>query len=169
MGCPAIDPHSLGAWNGTAIACMAFFAELPIARRALPLFHGLFCESLTLFPDSGKAAWATYFPFHLVLYLAAAHSFGGKVAKLDTSLFLDHLGEALLASFDVPNSQELQRGLRTREHRFLTAFLCRSNPTPGIDSIYRAFVEREKRATGNVLLGIFDILYACLLYTSRCV
>lgn len=160
MGCPAIDPHSLGAWNGTAIACMAFFEELAIARHALPLFHGLFCESLTLFPDSGKAAWATYFPFHLVLYLAAAHTFGGKREELDSSLFLDHLGEALLASFDVPNSQELQRGLRTREHRFLTAFLCRFHPTQGIDSIYRAFVEREKRATGNVVLGIFDVLYA---------
>ncbi len=160
MGCPAIDPHSLGAWNGTAIACMAFFDELAIARRAIPLFHGLFCESLKLFPDSGKAAWATYFPFHLVLYLAAAHTFAGKREELDKSLFLDHLGEALLASFEVPNSQELQRGLKTREHRFLTAFLCRFHPAPGIDSIYRAFVEREERATGNVVPGIFDLLYA---------
>lgn len=160
MGCPAIDPHSLGAWNGTAIACMAFFEDLAIARRALPLFHGLFCESLTLFPDSGKAAWATYFPFHLVLYLAAAQTFGGRREELDRSPFLDHLGEALLASFGVPNSQELQRGLRTREHRFLTAFLCRFHPTEGIDSIYRAFVEREKHATGNVVPGIFDMLYS---------
>ncbi len=160
MGCPAIDPHSLGAWNGTAIACMAFFDEIAIARRALPLFHGLFCESLKLFPESGKAAWATYFPFHLVLYLAAAHTFGGVKEALDSSAFLDHLGEALLASFEVPNSQELQRGLRTREHRFLTAFLCRFHPTPGIDSIYRAFVEREKLATGQVAYGIFDLLYA---------
>lgn len=160
MGCPAIDPHSLGAWNGTAIACMAFFDELTIARRALPLFHGLFCESLKLFPDSGKAAWATYFPFHLVLYLAAAHTFGGMKEALDSSVFLDHLGEALMASFEVPNSQELQRGLRTREHRFLTAFLCRFHPTPGIESIYRAFVEREILATGQVLYGIFDLLYA---------
>jgi hypothetical protein len=160
MGCPAIDPHSLGAWNGTAIACMAFFEELAIARRALPLFHGLFCESLKLFPDSGKAAWATYFPFHLVLYLAAAQSFGGTREELNTSPFLDHLGEALLASFEVPNSQELQRGLRTREHRFLTAFLGRYHPTPGIDSIYRAFADRETRATGNLVLGIFDLLYA---------
>jgi len=160
MGCPAIDPHSLGAWNGTAIACMAFFDELAIARRALPFFHGQFCESLKLFPDSGKAAWATYFPFHLVLYLAAAHSFGGKRPELDTSAFLDHLGEALLASFEVPNSQELQRGLRTREHRFLTAFLCCYHPTPGIDSIYRAFADRERRATGDLVLGIFDLLYA---------
>jgi len=160
MGCPAIDPHSLGAWNGTAIACMAFFDELAIARRALPFFHGLFCESLKLFPDSGKAAWATYFPFHLVLYLAAAHTFGGKRPELDTSAFLDHLGEALLASFEVPNSQELQRGLRTREHRFLTAFLCRFHPTPGIESIYRAFADRERSATGELVPGIFDLLYA---------
>lgn len=160
MGCPAIDPHSLGAWNGTAIACMAFFEELAIARRALPLFHGLFCESLTLFPDNGKAAWATYFPFHLVLYLAAAHTFGGKRNELDNSAFLDHLGGALLASFEVPSSQELQRGLRTREHRFLTAFLCRFHPTPGIETIYRAFAERERLATGDVMLGIFDLLYA---------
>ena len=160
MGCPAIDPHSLGAWNGTAIACMAFFDDLAIARHALPLFHGLFCESLKLFPDRGKAAWATYFPFHLVLYLAAAHSFGGTREELDTSPFLDHLGEALLASFEVPNSQELQRGLRTREHRLLTAFLYRFHPTPGIDSIYRAFDDRERRATGDLVLGIFDLLYA---------
>jgi hypothetical protein len=160
MGCAAIDPHSLGAWNGTAIACMAFFEELAIARRALPLFHGLFCESLKLFPDSGKAAWATYFPFHLVLYLAAAHTFGGMRPELERSAFLDHLGEALLASFEVPNSQELQRGLRTREHRFLTAFLCRFHATPGIEAIYRAFVDREKRAAGDVALGIFDLLFA---------
>lgn len=160
MGCPAVDPHSLGAWNGTAIACMAFFDELEIARRALPFFHGLFCESLTLFPESGKAAWATYFPFHLVLYLGAAHTFGGKRRELDQSRFLDHLGQALLACFDAPNSQELQRGLRTREHRFITAFLCRFHPTSGIEAIYRAFWEREERATGQVALGIFDLLYA---------
>ena len=160
MGCPAIDPHSLGAWNGAAIACMAFYHDVEIARRALPLFHGLFCDSLTLFPASGKAAWVTYFPFHLVLYLAAAHSFGGKRAELSTSLFLDNLGQALLASFEAPNSQELQRGLRTREHRFLTAFLCRFHPTPGIESIYRAFVEKERKAAGDVVLGIFDLLYA---------
>ena len=160
MGCPAVDPHSLGAWNGAAIACMAFFDDLEIARRALPFFHGLFCESLTLFPESGKAAWATYFPFHLVLYLAAAHAFGGKRPELDKSPFLDHLGQALLACFDAPNSQELQRGLRTREHRFLTAFLCRFHPTPGIEAIYRAFWEKEKEATGHVSLGIFDLLYA---------
>jgi len=160
MGCPAIDPHSLGAWNGAAIACMAFYHEVAIARRALPLFHGLFTDSLTLFPASGKAAWATYFPFHLVLYLAAAHAFGGKRPELSSSAFLDNLGQALLASFEVPNSQELQRGLRTREHRFLTAFLCRFHPTPGIEAIYRAFVEKERKATGEVVLGIFDLLYA---------
>ena len=160
MGYPTIDPHSLGAWNGAAIACMAFYEELPIARHALPLFHGLFTDSLKLFPASGKAAWATYFPFHLVLYLAAAHTFGGKRPELSSSPFLDNLGEALLAAFEVPNSQELQRGLRTREHRFLTAFLCRFHPTPGIESIYRAFAEKERNATGELVLGIFDLLYA---------
>ena len=113
MGCPAIDPHSLGAWNGAAIACMAFYEDLAIARHALPFFHGLFADSLKLFPSSGKAAWATYFPFHMVLYLAAAHTFAGKVPELSSSAFLDHLGQALLAAFEVPNSQELQRGLRT--------------------------------------------------------
>lgn len=77
MGYPAIDPHSLGSWNGVAIACMAFYDELPVARHALPFFHGLLMDSLQLFPDSGKAAWATYFPFHMVLYLAAACTFGG--------------------------------------------------------------------------------------------
>ena len=160
LGYPSIDPHSLGAWNGAAIACMAFYEELAIARRALPLFHGLFCDSLQLFPASGKAAWATYFPFHLILYLAAAHVFGGRRPELSSSPFLDNLGEALLAAFEVPNSQELQRGLRTREHRFLTAFLCRFHPTLGIESIYRAFAERERNATGDLTLGIFDLLYA---------
>jgi hypothetical protein len=160
MGCPAIDPHSLGAWNGAAIACMAFYEDLAVARHALPLFHGLFCDSLKLFPASGKAAWATYFPFHLILYLAAAQTFGGKRAGLSSSPFLDNLGPALLASFEVPNSQELQRGLRTREHRFLTAYLSRFHPSSGVDSIYRAFVEKERRATGKLVLGIFDLLYA---------
>jgi len=160
MGYPAIDPHSLGAWNGAAIACMAFYEDLAIARHALPFFHGLFCDSLELFPASGKAAWATYFPFHMVLYLAAAHTFGGKRAELSSSAFLDNLGQALLASFEVPNSQEMQRGLRTREHRFLTAFLCRFHPTPGIESIYRAFAEKERKATGELVLGNFDLLYA---------
>ncbi len=160
MGYPTIDPHSLGAWNGAAIACMAFYEHLAIARHALPLFHGLFCDSLKLFPASGKAAWATYFPFHLVLYLAAAHTFGGRRPELSSSAFLDNLGKALLAAFEVPNSQELQRGLRTREHRFLTAFLCRFHPTPGIESIYRAFAEKEQMATGELVLGIFDLLYA---------
>jgi hypothetical protein len=160
MGCPAIDPHALGAWNGAAIACMAFYEDLPIARHALPFFHGLFCDSLKLFPASGKAAWATYFPFHMILYLAAVHTFGGQRAELSSSSFLDNLGPALLASFEVPNSQESQRGLRTREHRFLAAFLCRFHPTPGIESIYRAFAEKERKATGELLLGIFDLLYA---------
>lgn len=160
MGYPAIDPHSLGSWNGTAIACMSFYEELEIARHALPFFHGLFSESLKLFPSSGKAAWATYFPFHLVLYLAAAHTFAGAQLELSNSEFLDHLGGALLSSFEAPNSQELQRGLRTREHRFITAFLCAFHPTPGIDTIYRAFADRERKAAGDVSLGIFDLLYA---------
>jgi hypothetical protein len=160
MGCPAIDPHSLGSWNGAAIACMAFYEELAVARQALPFFHGLFCDSLKLFPASGKAAWATYFPFHLVLYLAAAHTFGGRRPELAESPFLDNLGRALMASFEVPNSQELQRGLRTREHRFLTAFLCRFHPARGIDDIYRAFVEKERKAAGDVTMGVFDLLYA---------
>jgi hypothetical protein len=115
---------------------------------------------LKLFPASGKAAWATYFPFHLVLYLAAAHTFGGLRPELSSSAFLDNLGQSLLAAFEVPNSQELQRGLRTREHRFLTAFLCRFHPTPGIESIYRAFAEKERKVTGELVLGIFDLLYA---------
>ena len=160
LGYPTIDPHSLGSWNGAAIACMAFYEELAIARQALPLFHGLFCDSLKLFPASGKAAWATYFPFHLIRYLAAAQTFGGKRAELSSSAFLDNLGRSLLAAFEVPNSQELQRGLRTRELRFLTAFLCQFHPTPGIESIYRAFAEKERMATGNLVLGIFDLLYA---------
>jgi hypothetical protein len=160
MGCPAIDPHSLGAWNGAAIACMAFYADLAIARHALPFFYGLFCDSVALLPDSGKAAWATYFPFHMILALAAAHTFGGQRPELDTSPFLEHLAQALMAAFDVPNSQELQRGLRTREHRFLTAFLCRFHPTLEVESIYRAFAERERSATGQLALGIFDLLYA---------
>lgn len=160
MGYPTIEPHSLGTWNGIAIACMAFYEELPIARRSLPLYHGLFCDSLRLFPASGKAAWATYFPFHLVRYLAAAHVFGGLRPELSSSPFLDNLGSALLTAFDVPNSQELQRGLRTREHRYITAFLCRFHPTPGIEEIYQAFVAREQKAAGNVMLGIFDLLYA---------
>ena len=160
LGCPAIDPHSLGAWNGTAIACMAFYEELEIARHALPLFHGLFCDSLQMFPASGKAAWSTYFPFHLVLYLGAAETFAGTGLELSSSEFLDNLGDALLACFDAPNSQELQRGLMTCEHRFLTAFLCRFHPTPAIDAIYRAFAERERRTTGALSLGIFDLLYA---------
>ena len=160
MGYPTTDPHSLGTWNGTAIACMAFYDDLAIARHALPLYHGLFCESLSLFPASGKAAWATYFPFHLVLYLAAAHTFGGPRPELSSSPFLDNLGQALLACYQVPNSQELQRGLRTREHRFLTAFLCRFNPTPEIESIYRAFEAAERKAAGDLVLGNFDLLYA---------
>ena len=160
MGYPSIDPHSLGSWNGAAIACMAFCDDLAIARHALPLFHGLFCDSLRLFPASGKAAWATYFPFHLILYLAAAHVFGGQRPELSDSPFLDNLGQALLAAFEVPNSQELQRGLRTREHRFITAFLCRFHRTPGIESIYRAFAQRERSASGELVLGIFDLLYA---------
>ncbi|MDE3104096.1 MAG: hypothetical protein KGK08_02880 [Acidobacteriota bacterium] len=160
MGYPAIDPHSLGSWNGTAIACMAFYEELAIARHALPFFHGLFIDSLQLYPASGKAAWATYFPFHLVLYLAAASSFAGPLPEVAASAFLQNLGAALLTCFEAPNSQELQRGTRTREHRFLTAFLHRFCPTPGIEAIYRTFYARELSQAGDVSLGIFDLLYA---------
>jgi len=160
MGYPTIDPHSLGTWNGAAIACMAFFDELPVARHALPFFHGLFCDSLKLFPASGKAAWATYFPFHIVRYLAAAHTFGRRRPELSFSDFLDNLGQALLAAFEAPNSQEMQRGLRTREHRYITAFLCHFHPTPGIESIYEAFSDKERKAAGDLALGLFDLLYA---------
>ncbi|WP_214628037.1 hypothetical protein [Paenibacillus agaridevorans] len=160
MGCPTPDPHSLGTWNGTAIACMAFYEDLEEARKALPFFHGLFSESLRLFPQDGKNAWATLFPYHLVRYLAAAHTFGGQRPELSNSSFLDHLGKALLACFNVPNSQEMQRGLRTREHRFLTAYLCRFHRTEGIDSIYQTFVEQERKTAGDVDLGLFDFLFA---------
>ncbi|WP_339279844.1 hypothetical protein NYE40_09845 [Paenibacillus sp. FSL W8-1187] len=160
MGCPTPEPHSLGTWNGTAIACMAFYDDLEAARKALPFFHGLFAESLRLFPQDGKNVWVTYFPFHLIRYLAAAHTFGGQRPELDESPFLDRLGHAMLACFNAPNSQELQRGLRTREHRYLTAFLTRFHPTPGIDSIYRTFVDQERKTAGDVELGLFDFLFA---------
>ncbi|MDG0813519.1 hypothetical protein [Cohnella rhizosphaerae] len=160
MGCPTPEPHSLGTWNGTAIACMAFYDDLEEARKALPFFHGLFTESLRLFPQDGKNVWVTYFPFHLIRYLAAAHTFGGQRPELDRSSFLDRLGHAMLACFNAPNSQEMQRGLRTREHRFLSAYLSRFHPTPEIDSIYRTFVDQERKTAGDVDLGLFDLLYA---------
>ncbi|RKP51403.1 hypothetical protein D7Z26_16545 [Cohnella endophytica] len=160
MGCPTPDPHSLGTWNGTAIACMAFYEDLEVARKALPFFHGLFTDSLQVFPQDGKNVWVTYFPFHLIRYLAAAHTFGGMRPELQESSFLDRLGNAMLASFRAPNSQELQRGLRTREHRYLSSFLNRFHPTPGISSIYETFVDQERRSAGDVDLGLFDFLFA---------
>jgi hypothetical protein len=160
MGCPSPDPHSLGTWFGVGAACMSFYQDLAIARHALPFFHGLFLESLKLFPPSGKAAWATYFPFWLVRYLAAASTFGGPIGEMDDSIFLDNLGQALLSCFMTPNAQETQRGLRTVEHRFITAFLCRFHPTPGIENIYSAFVEQERQTAGDVKWGFFDLLYA---------
>jgi hypothetical protein len=42
-------------------------------------------------------------------------------------------------------------GLGTRSHLA---------PPKAAELIYRAFVEREERANGNVMLGIFDVLYA---------
>ncbi|MDG0790559.1 hypothetical protein OMP38_06610 [Cohnella ginsengisoli] len=87
MGCPTPDPHSLGTWNGTAIACMAFYDEVAEARKALPFFHGLFTDSLRLFPQDGKNAWATLFPLHLIRYLGAANTFGGQRPELGASSF----------------------------------------------------------------------------------
>jgi hypothetical protein len=158
MGCPSADAHTLGAWSGVGIAAMAFHDELPIARKALPFFHGLFVDSLQMFPADGKTVWATFYPFHLVRYLAAAHTFGGQRPELSESAYLDHLGEALLASFETANSQELQRGLRTYEHRYLTAFLCRFHSPARSAAIYQAFVERERAQAGDVARGLFDLL-----------
>jgi hypothetical protein len=160
MGCPTTDEHSLGTWNGVGVACMAFYDDLPIARKALPFFHGLFCDSLQLFPPGGKCAWATFLPFWLVRYLAAAHTFGGQRPELDESPFLDHLAQALLACFPTPNTQELQRGKRTSEYRYLTAFLNRYHPTDDIASIYQAFVDQEQKTAGDLMLTLFDVLYA---------
>ena len=105
-----IDPHSLGAWNGAAIACMAFYEDLPIARHALPLFHGLFCDSLKLFPASGKAAWATYFPFHLVLYLAAAHAFGARGRSFRRARFSTILGRHCWPPSKYPTARNSSAG-----------------------------------------------------------
>jgi hypothetical protein len=159
MGYASIDPHSLGTWNGVGAACMAFYDDLDIARKALPFFHGLMCRSLKLFPASGKSPWATYFPMHLVRYMAAASTFGGHQSELNHSPFLDNLAASLCACFQTPNTQEMQRGLRTREHRYLTAYLHRFHPTRGIAAIYQRFVEEEKKATGGVQWGLFDLLY----------
>jgi len=160
MGCPTSDPHSIGTWNGVGVACMAFYDELPIARHALPFFNGLFHDSLRLFPPGGKTLWTYYFPAHLVRYLAAAHTFGGLQTELNRSSFLDKLARTLSASLETPTAAELARGLRTIEHRYLTAFLCRFHPTEGIEAIYQAFVEREQEAAGDVALGLFDFLHA---------
>lgn len=160
MGQPATDAHSLGAWFGVGVAGMAFYDDLAVARKSLPFFNGLFTDSLKLFPSGGKTAWITFHPMHLVRYLAAAITFGGDQPDLNKNLFLDNLGRALFDYFEVPNVQELQRGLRTHEHRLLTAFLCRFHPTAPIASIYEAFVEREQQQAKDVWIGLFDLLYA---------
>ncbi len=55
MGCPTTDAHSIGAWYGVGIACMCFYDDLAIARKALPFFHGLFVDSLKLFPPGRQS------------------------------------------------------------------------------------------------------------------
>ena len=160
MGYRTADPHSLGTWNGAAIACMAFYDDLPIARKALPFFHGLFHDSLSVFPDCGKTVWATFFSYHLIRYLAAAHTFGGFQNEWLESPYLKNLGNALLGCFKAPNAQESQRGLRTIEHRYLTAYLNRFHPDGEIASIYGAFFDSELKTAGDVHYGIFDYLYA---------
>lgn len=160
MGCPSTDPHTLGAWFGVAVAAMAFYDDLPIARKALPFFHGLCVASQQVFPAGGKTAWSTFFPKFLARYSAAAQTFGGPRPELAESAYLDNMGNALLASYLTPNGQEMQRGKRTVEHRELTAFACRFHPTPGIEAIYQAFYEQELANMGNVDATIFDLLYA---------
>ena len=160
MGCPTTDAHSLGAWFGVATAAMCFYDDLPIARKALAFFHGLYIESLRLFPPGGKANWITFYPSFLVRYLAAAHTFGGQRPELDKSEFLDNLGEALFTCYTTPNTQEMQSGASTAPHRFLVAFLCRFHPTPGIESIYRSFAEYEEKTLGAVHMSLYDWLYA---------
>lgn len=159
MGCPTTDPHSLGAWSGVAIAAMAFYDDLPIARKALPLFHGLYVDSLRLFPPGGKTIWATFYPRFLAVYLAAAHTFGGRRPELEQSDYLDRLGQTLMACYETPSTQELQRGNRTVEHRMIAAILCAFHHTPGIESIYRSFVEKEQELSGAVFPTFFDLLY----------
>jgi len=159
MGCPTPDEHSLGTWWGVGIACMAFYDELPIARKALPFFHALMVDGLGMFPTSGKSPWATFQPIWPVRYFAAAIEFGGRIRQVDESAFLDNLARALQASFRSPNSQEMQRGLRTVEHRVLTAFLHAFHPSPEVPAIYTAFVEEERHQAGKVYWGMFDLLY----------
>ncbi|MHB9133466.1 MAG: hypothetical protein ACYDBB_20565 [Armatimonadota bacterium] len=160
MGHPTTEPHSLGTWFGVGLACMAFYDELPIARKALPFFHGLFVDSLKIFPAGGKMAWVTFFPLFMVRYIAMAHTFGGFQPALDQHPFLDNLAKAMLACYETPNTQEMQRGQRTIEHRQITSFLCRFHPTEGIESVYQAFYESEMAQSGNVEPTLFDLLYA---------
>ncbi len=160
MGCPSTDPHTLGAWFGVAVAAMAFYEDLPIAKKALPFFNGLCAASQQVFPAGGKTAWSTFFPKFLARYSAAAQTFGGMRPELAESAYLDNMGDALLASYLTPNGQEMQRGKRTVEHRELTAFACRFHPTQGIDAIYQAFYDQEMANMGNVDATIFDLLYA---------
>jgi len=159
MGCPSPDEHSLGTWWGVGIACMAFYDELSIARKALPFFHALMVDSLTLFPSSGKTNFGTFQPLWPARYFAAAIEFGGPIREVDESPFFAHLADALQASFRSPNSQEVQRGLRTVEHRVLTSFLHCFHPSPQAESLYVAFVEDERQMAGNVYWGMFDLLY----------
>jgi len=160
MGCPTPNAHSQGTWWGVGVACMAFYDELPIARKALPFFHALMVDSLSMFPASGKSPWVTFYPTWPARYFAAAIEFGGQIREVDDSPFLNHLAGALLASFRSPNSQEMQRGLRTVEHRLVSAFLNAFHATPPIASIYAAFVEEERRQAGDVRWTLFDFLYA---------
>ena len=162
MGFQTADAHSTGTWNGVCVACMAFYDDLPIARKALPFFHGLFNDSLTVFPESGKLMWVTFHAYHLIRYLAAAHTFGGYRREWNDNPFLKNLGNALFNCFNAlkVDGEEFRKGQRTIEYRYITAFLNRFHPQPGIDSIYRAFYEEEKDANGDVFYGIFDYLYA---------
>jgi len=160
MGCPTADEHSTGAWFGVGVACMSFYEALPIARKALPFFHGLFIESLSLFPPGGKAKWATFCPLWLARYFAAAVTFSGSVPELAGSRYLDNLARGLVGSLVAPNSQELQRGVRTVNDRVVLAFLSRFHRVPEIDAIYWGFAEEERRLAGDVRTGMFDFLYA---------
>jgi|GEM_PF-1591099 len=159
MGCPTPDEHSLGTWWGVGIACMAFYDELAIARKALPFFHALMVDGLGMFSSSGKEPWATFQPIWPARYFAAAIEFGGRIREVDESPSFDNMAAALLTCFRSPNSQEMQRGLRTVEHRTLTAFLSAFHPTPRAGSIYAAFVEEERCQAGDVRWGMFDLLY----------
>lgn len=160
MGLATTDPHSLGAWYGVGVAAIAFHDDLEIARKALPLFHGLYLDGLTLFPRGGKTAWATCFPTFLIRYLAAAHRLNPDLPEVRASVYLKNLTSSLLHSFRVPNNQEMQRGKQTVEHRLLTSYLNRFTDFPDSASAFEAFVEEEVTATGSFEPTLFDLLYA---------